>query len=122
MKWGGRYLLNPYDKEGKLISLIKYPKAKQYLEQNQERLSSRHKAKKNPERWYATIDPIQPTLLKQEKILLPDISGNKYVFIDKGQYYPTHNIYYITGVVKFNQPHEWRLCKMAKPIQLTFSF
>lgn len=97
MKWGGRYLLNPYDKDGKLISLTKYPKAKQYLEQNQERLSSRHKAKKDPERWYATIDPIQPTLLKEEKILLPDISGNKYVFIDKGQYYPTHNIYYITG-------------------------
>ncbi len=97
MNWSGRYLLNPYDLDGKLIPLDKYPKAKAYLERNKEKLSSRHKAKKTPARWYATIDPIQPSLQTQEKILLPDISGNKYVFIDKGQYYPAHNIYYITG-------------------------
>lgn len=97
MKWSGKYLLNPYDKEGELISLDKYPKAKAYLERNKERLLSRHKAKKTPSRWYATIDPIQPTLQIREKILLPDISGNNFVFIDNGQYYPAHNIYYIIG-------------------------
>ncbi len=47
MKWSGKYLLNPYDKDGELISLDKYPKAKAYLERNKERLLSRHKAKKN---------------------------------------------------------------------------
>lgn len=97
MKWSGKYLLNPYDKDGELISLDKYPKAKAYLERNKERLLSRHKAKKTPSRWYATIDPIQPTLQIREKILLPDISGNNFVFIDNGQYYPAHNIYYIIG-------------------------
>ncbi len=102
MNWSGRFLLNPYDKYGRLISLDKYPKAKAYLERNKERLSSRHKAKKAPARWYATIDPIQPMLQTQEKILLPDISGNKYVFIDKGFYYPAHNIYYITGKDSYN--------------------
>ncbi len=97
MNWSGNYLLNPYDSDGKLISLDKYPKAKAYLERNKERLLSRHKAKKTPAKWYATIDPVQITLQTQEKILLPDISGNKYVFIDKGKFYPAHNIYYITG-------------------------
>lgn len=97
MNWSGNYLLNPYDRDGKLILLDKYPKAKAYLERNKERLMSRHKARKTPTKWYATIDPVQTALLTQEKILLPDISGNKCVFIDKGQFYPAHNIYYITG-------------------------
>lgn len=97
MQWEGRYLLNPYDSNGQLIRLDRYPKAKAYLERHRERLSARHKAKKSPSRWYATIDRIQPALQGKEKILLPDISGNTFVFIDKGQYYPMHNIYYITG-------------------------
>lgn len=105
MNWSGKYLLNPYDVDGQLISLDKYPKAKAYLERNKDRLSSRHKAKKTPAKWYATIDPVQTALLTQEKILLPDISGNKYVFVDKGQFYPAHNIYYITN----NDPRRLRI-------------
>lgn len=97
MNWSGKYLLNPYDTDGNLISLDRYPKAKAYLERNKDRLSSRHKAQKTPAKWYATIDPVQTALLTQEKILLPDISGNKYVFVDNGQFYPAHNIYYITN-------------------------
>ncbi|HKK10489.1 MAG TPA: hypothetical protein VJ939_06600, partial [Bacteroidales bacterium] len=31
------------------------------------------------------------------KILLPDISGNKFVFIDEGKFYPHHNLYYISS-------------------------
>ena len=71
--------------------------AKTYLESHYDKLAKRHKASKNPSRWYATIDPIKPSLLRQPKILLPDISGNTYVFVDKGKYYPQHNLYYITG-------------------------
>lgn len=97
MKWGGRYFLNPYDKSGALISLEQYPKAKAYLEAHKEQLSSRHKAKKAPSRWYSTIDFVSPTLKNEAKILLPDISGNAIVFVDEGWYYPQHNIYYITG-------------------------
>lgn len=97
MVWSGRYFLNPYDKNGQLIHLDRYPKAKAYLEEHKEKLSSRHKAQKNPSRWYGTIDAVSPTLKSQPKILLPDISGNTYVFVDEGSYYPQHNIYYITG-------------------------
>ncbi|MCQ2273350.1 MAG: N-6 DNA methylase [Bacteroidales bacterium] len=100
MQWGGRYLLNPYDNNGRLIPLDAYPKAKRYFESHRERLSSRHKASKNPAAWYGTIDKITPPLQQQPKILLPDISGNTYVFVDEGKYYPQHNIYYITGGTK----------------------
>lgn len=97
MEWGKRYLLNPYDASGSLIRLEDLPKTKSYFESHRERLSGRHKAQKNPANWYATIDKIWAPLTWQAKILLPDISGNTFVFVDEGHYYPLHNIYYITG-------------------------
>lgn len=97
LQWGGRYLLNPYDKNGNLINLSDFPKAQRYFETHKERLASRHKASRNPAAWYGTIDKVAPFLQSQPKILLPDISGNNYIFVDKGEYYPLHNIYYIIG-------------------------
>ena len=96
-QWQGEYLLNPYKKDGTLVNLKDYPRASAYLEQHKEKLSSRHVAKTSPSRWYKTIDRISPELLSQPKILLPDMSGNTYVFVDEGEYYPLHNIYYIIG-------------------------
>ncbi len=97
MNWGEKYLLNPYDSAGKLILLDHYPLAKAYLEAHKAHLASRHMAKKYPARWYGTIDAVTPMLKREPKILLPDISANSYVFVDEGNYYPLHNIYYIKG-------------------------
>lgn len=96
--WDGRYLLNPYSEDGTLICLDDYPMAKAYLESHYDRLTKRHKASKNLSRWYATIDNIHLPLLHEPKILLPDISANRYLFVDNGEYYPQHNLYYITGM------------------------
>ena len=96
-QWQGEYLLNPYNADGTLVNLDRYPRASAYLEEHRERLTSRHIAKKFPSRWYKTIDRISPDLLSKPKILLPDMSGNTYVFVDDGNYYPLHNIYYIIG-------------------------
>ncbi len=96
LKWSGNYIFNPFDSTGELIRLNRYPKAEKYLEEHREYLGKRHVAKKNPALWYRTIDRIYPELTKQHKILLPDISGNNYLFIDKGDFYPHHNLYYIT--------------------------
>lgn len=95
--WQGEYLLNPYNADGTLVNLADYPLASAYLERHKEKLVSRHIAKKTPSRWYKTIDRISPALLSQPKILLPDMSGNTYVFVDDGEFYPLHNIYYIVG-------------------------
>ena len=97
LDWQKKYLLNPYNTDGTLIDLDRYPRAKQYLETHRERLSARHIAKRAPSRWYRTIDRIMPVLQTEPKILLPDMSGNTFVFVDEGKYYPLHNIYYITG-------------------------
>lgn len=95
-QYNGLYLLNPYDKLGNLIDINKYPKAKAYLEQYRTILQQRHIVKNN-RKWYALIDRVKTDLQKKSKILLPDISANSYIFIDKGNYYPSHNIYYITS-------------------------
>ena len=94
--WSGKLLLNPYDATGALINLDKFPKAKKYLELHKTDLSERHIVKKG-RGWFSLIDNIKHDLLMKPKILLPDISGNKTVFIDRGNYYPAHNIYYVSG-------------------------
>ncbi|MBD5368569.1 MAG: N-6 DNA methylase [Bacteroides sp.] len=94
--WKGAYLLNPYKADGSLIDIDCYPKAKRYLEQFKLQLENRHIVKKG-RRWYSLIDKVKAELISLPKILLPDISGNRKLFVDKGKFYPAHNIYYITG-------------------------
>lgn len=97
LHWSGQYLLNPYKPNGDLINLEDYPQAAAYLISHREALQKRHVAKKNPWKWYKTIDRIVPSLKDSPKVLLPDISGNQLIFVDDGQFYPQHNLYYITG-------------------------
>lgn len=111
-RWGGKLFLNPYDAEGKLIDLDKYPKAKEYLERHRDKLASRHKARRNPARWYGTIDSVDRTLTGKPKILVPDISGNTCIFVDSGEYYPQHNIYYVIG-------HDERTLKILAAILMS---
>lgn len=102
LQWQEKYLLNPYTPDGGLINLEFYPRAKKYLEAHRDKLSKRHIASKFPSRWYRTIDRILPAIRNLPKILLPDMSGNTFVFVDDGKYYPLHNIYYITGPDKIH--------------------
>jgi adenine-specific DNA-methyltransferase len=95
-KWTEHYLINPYDK-GELCDLEQYPHLQTYFNDNKETLLQRHTAKKTPNKWYKTIDKIKPELLSKPKLLLPDLTGNKFLFIDEGNYYPHHNIYYVTA-------------------------
>ena len=94
--WTEHYLINPYD-NGELCDLELYPHLQTYFNDNKQTLLKRHTAKKTPNKWYKTIDKIKPELLSKPKLLLPDLSGNKFLFIDEGNYYPHHNIYYITA-------------------------
>lgn len=96
-KWHGQYLLNPFCSNGDLIDLELYPRAAFYLDGYGQKLKARHVAQKNPRLWYRTIDRIQASLRFKPKILLPDMSGNSMVFVDNGEFYPQHNIYYISG-------------------------
>jgi tRNA1(Val) A37 N6-methylase TrmN6 len=97
INWSGNYLINPFSDNNHLINLEKYQKTRDYFYSNKSRLICRHISKKNPDKWYSTIDKIDPELTFKDKILIPDISGNSKLFIDRGNYYPHHNLYYITG-------------------------
>jgi hypothetical protein len=97
IEWKGNYFINPYNSEGGLIELENFPKAKKYFNENYHSLSERHVSKKNPNKWYRTIDKVQASLTTAPKIILPDITVNTIVHIDEGNFYPHHNLYYITG-------------------------
>lgn len=95
INWSGLFLFNLYNADGTLIELQKYPKAMAFLLQHEVKLKGRHIAKKNPSRWYRTIDRIYTELRYLPKILLPDMSTNSFIFVNEGAYYPSHNLYYL---------------------------
>lgn len=97
IQWKGNFIINPFKDNGDLINLDDFPLAKNYFLENKEELSKRHVVKKDQRKYYKTIDKIHKKLVKQPKILLPDISGNRFIHVDDGNYYPHHNLYYITG-------------------------
>lgn len=95
-QWGQNFIINPYEDDN-LCNLDKYPRLKSYLTENKEILLKRHTARKSPDKWYKTIDKIKPEIQCKPKLLLPDLTGNKLLFIDEGKFYPHHNLYYITN-------------------------
>jgi len=96
INWRKQFVINPYE-NGQICDLEKYPKLKHYFEHHKEKLKQRHTAKVNPDKWFKTIDKIKPELVRKPKLLLPDIAGIKKLLIDTGEFYPHHNLYYITG-------------------------
>jgi hypothetical protein len=97
VKWRGFGVINPFADEGGLVPLDRYPRLKRYLEARRTEIAGRHVAQKMPSNWYRTIDRIYPSLVKQPKLLIPDIKGGAQIVYDKGMYYPHHNLYYITS-------------------------
>jgi hypothetical protein len=95
--WRGFGVVNPFAEDGKLVNLEDFPKLKDFFLKRGSELRSRHVSKKNPEGWFRTIDRITPSLLKKPKLLIPDIKGNAHIVYDSGNFYPHHNLYYITS-------------------------
>jgi hypothetical protein len=93
--WRGFGVINPFDDDGRLVLLSKYPKLAAYLNANRDAIRKRHVSKKTPESWYRTIDRIYPVLAKRSKLLIPDIKGEANIVYEDGKLYPHHNLYYI---------------------------
>jgi len=94
--WQGAWLVNPWDDSGALVALADYPRFAEYMELESGRLRRRHVTKKDTRAWYRTIDKVLPGLAKQEKLLLQDMKMNIEPVLDTGEYYPHHNLYWIT--------------------------
>lgn len=97
LNWHGKSVLNPFQSDGTLNSLEDNPRFSQYIHEHMDIIKRRNVAKRNKQNWYRTIDRIYPDLLKSPKLLIPDIKGEAHVVYDKGEYYPHHNLYYITS-------------------------
>lgn len=97
VQWSGKGVINPFTDQGPLVDLASYPRLSKYLEARRELIEGRHVAKKDPTRWYRTIDRITPSLARRPKLLIPDIKGDAQVVFEPGQLYPHHNLYYVVS-------------------------
>lgn len=97
--WSGKAVVNPWDAQGRLIDLERFPLTEAYLRKHYDRLCQRHTAKRDPDRlWYKTIDKIDSSLITKAKLLIPDIRSNSQsIAYETGTVYPHHGIYYITS-------------------------
>lgn len=97
VEWGGLGVVNPYLESGDLASLDEFPEFGAYMRLHRDALTRRHTAQQRPRRWYKTIDRIYPSLTDTPKLLIPDIKGDATVTLDRGRYYPHHNLYVVTS-------------------------
>jgi hypothetical protein len=96
-EWSKNYLINPWDDNGKLVDLKKHPRLAAYFEEHREALARRYIAKRNPHTWYKTIDKVDHRLTDQPKLLFPDMKLTSHPVLEKGGFYPHHNLYYLTS-------------------------
>ena len=96
LKQPKKLLLNPWDEEGQLIDLEMYPQFAKALEAHPE-VRTRYIAKRNPDKWYRTIDKVHPGLVACPKLLFQDMKINITPVLEPGGYYPHHNLYYIVS-------------------------
>lgn len=95
VRWLGLGVINPFEDDGKLVDLARYPKLNAHLARHHSAIMGRHVAKKTPANWYRTIDRITPALAARPKLLIPDIKGSAHVVYESGTLYPHHNLYYV---------------------------
>ncbi len=98
VQWSGSYLVNPWDR-GQLVDLDAFPGLAEYFRSNEQALRMRHIGAKRPDAWYRTIDRVTPGLLETPKLLLPDIKAASHPVLEEGNYYPHHNLYFVTSTV-----------------------
>lgn len=96
LEWSGHHLVNPWEPDGSLVELDRYPRLRRYFEDNETVLKGRHVGKKSSSRWYRTIDKVNHALTAKPKLLIPDIKSVAHPVFDEGRYYPHHNLYHVT--------------------------
>lgn len=106
IEWRGFGVINPFNDDGSLADLDKFPRFGAYIRAHEERIAARHCAQKNETGWYRTIDRIWPELTGKSKLVIPDIKGEPTVVLDDGRYYPHHNLYFVLS-------DEWELPALA---------
>ena len=97
LRWSGTYLVNPWGETGDLVELAAYPRLAAYLDRHAVAVRARNVAQRLPQRWFRTIDRVDPALTCQPKLLFPDLKMTSHPVYDPGGHYPHHNLYYIVS-------------------------
>lgn len=97
VNWSGYHLVNPWESDGSLVDLDTYPRLKEYFEANAGDLRKRNVAQRDQRRWYRTIDKVDALLSSQPKLLFPDMKMRTHPVLDKGNFYPHHNLYFVVS-------------------------
>lgn len=97
ISWSGHGVVNPFAGDGRVVNLDKFPLLERFLLSHEQLIRRRNVAQRNPNGWFRTIDRIYPELTKQPKLLIPDIKGEPNIVLDEGNFYPHHNLYYVTS-------------------------
>lgn len=97
VQWGGTYLVNPWEEDGSLVDLAKYPQLSNYFNNHGAALRLRHVANKAVDRWYRTIDKVDHSLVDRPKLLFPDMKMTTHPVLESGGLYPHHNLYYVVS-------------------------
>lgn len=97
LRWNNSYLVNPWNTHGGLVDLVDYPRLAHHFEGHGDALRKRYVARKQPDRWYKTIDKIDHRLTRRPKLLVPDMKSTIHPVLDNGGLYPHHNLYYIVS-------------------------
>ncbi len=95
-EWSGTYLVNPWS-DGRLVDLVEYPRLRAHFERHSGPVKGRHVARRNPERWFRTIDRVEPGLFEREKLVIPELKAYIQPVLDSGQTYPHHGLYFVTS-------------------------
>lgn len=97
LEWSGNYLVNPWNEVGALVDLRDFPLLSRYFASHEEALRGRHVGRRQPQRWYRTIDKVDHRLRDRPKLLVPDMKTFTHPVLDPGGHYPHHNLYYIVS-------------------------
>lgn len=94
--WTGNYLVNPWNRDGSLVSLVDYPKMAAHLSQHPV-LKDRFVAKRDPKSWHRTIDKVNASIIDRPKLLLQDMKMTIHPVLEPGGFYPAHGLYYVVS-------------------------
>jgi hypothetical protein len=114
LEWGGKGLVNPFEPDGSLADIERYPRFAVYLRRHEADLRRRNVALRAGAGWYRTIDRVWHSLVDTPKLLIPDIKGEPNVVLDHGGYYPHHNLYWVTSA-------EWGLEELQAMLRSSVS-
>lgn len=82
----------------KLISFDALPSdVQRYLRTHRDALRQRHIVRARNRPWWDTIDPVDPTIVGEHKLIVRDLMWGERVFLDAGHFFPPHTVTYTLG-------------------------